>query len=208
MKNLFRSSLLSAFLVSTFLAFAAGSAGAQGKGDVSKLEFDKLPSPDINIQGGRNKGFKPKDWLECTADIKIPALNQQQDEAGYLDRVVVKWYLAIKEKASGRPVLLTADINHINVPVDESFLSAVYLSPNTVGRLTGSDTVGSGMVEAIGVEVLVNGVKVAQASEKERAGWWESPNLSRTDKYPLLNKYQTPFKMLWWDRYAEIEETR
>lgn len=208
MKNLLPSSRLAALLVSVSLALGIGNAAAQKVGEVSKLSFDKMPSPDINIPGGRNKGFKPKDWLECTADIKIPAQNKQQEDAGYLDRVVVKWYLAIKEKASGRPVLLTADINHINVPVDESFLSAVYLSPNTVGRLTGTDKVGTGTVEAVAVEVLIGGVKVAQATEKMKAGWWESPSLSRTDKYPLLNKYQTPFKMFWWDRYAEIEETR
>ena len=29
--------------------------------------------------------------------------------------------------------------------------------------------------------------------------------MQRTNKYPLLDKNETPFKFLWWDRYLEIE---
>jgi len=77
-----------------------------------------------------------------------------------------------------------------------------------VQRITGSKSVSSGIVKALGIEVLINGVKVAAKAEKEKMGWWEAGSLSRSSKYPLLNKYQTPFKTLWWDRYAEIEEPR
>jgi hypothetical protein len=58
--------------------------------------------------------------------------------------------------------------------------------------------------------VLVNGVKVGEESTKGVAGWWNSASdkISRTEKIPLLNKYETPFKIFWWDRYAEIEERK
>ena len=185
---------------------ASDSLNAQGKVSVGKLEFDNLPSPDL--QGTKNKSFKPKDWLEVEVGITIPAQNKTMLDSGFVDRVLVKWYVAIKEKASGKPMLLTKDINHINVPIDEEFFSSVYLSPNTLKRLTGSDRAGKSSVEAIAVEVLINGVKVGEETEKERSGWWNSPSLARGDRFPLLNKTQTPFKMYWWDRYAEIEEER
>lgn len=58
------------------------------------------------------------------------------------------------------------------------------------------------------VEVLVNGAKVGQANNGPD-NWWNAPTVSdQTAKYPVLNKNETPFKMLWWDRYAEIEEKR
>ena len=42
-----------------------------------------------------------------------------------------------------------------------------------------------------------------------KEGWWNAGSLSdQSSKFPLLNKHETPFKMLWWDRYAEIEEKR
>lgn len=179
---------------------------AQGRVSVGKVSFDDLPSPELG--GTKNKSFKPKDWLEVEAGITIPAQNREQQASGFVDRVLVKWYVAAKEKASGRVVLLTKDITHVNVPVDEEFYSSVYLSPNTIKRLTGKDRAAKSEVEVVALEVLINGVKVGEETSKMKSGWWNSPNLARGDRFPLLNKSETPFKMYWWDRYAEIEKQR
>lgn len=179
---------------------------AQGRVDIGSLKFDELPSPDLG--GTKNKSFKPKDWLEVEAGLTVPAMNREQQATGFVDKIVVKWYVAVKEKASGRTMLLTKDITHLNVPVDEEVYSSVYLSPNTLKRLTGSDRAGKNSVEVVALEVLVNGVKVGEETDKLKTGWWNSPNLGRGDRFPLLNKAETPFKMYWWDRYAEIEKER
>ena len=129
-------------------------------------------------------------------------------ESGYIDRVLVKWYVAIEEKSSGKPMLLTKDITHINVPVDDEFFTSVYLSPNTIKRITGSDRASKSKVKVVALEVLINGVKVGEETSSMKSGWWNSASLSRGERYPLLNKNETPFKAFWWDRYAEIEERR
>jgi hypothetical protein len=88
---------------------------------------------------------------------------------------------------------------------------SVYLSPVSVKRLTGSDRAGKNAVEAVGYEVLVNGVKVAAESVgKGKTGWWNeaSDKISRNESVPLLNKAETPFRAMWWDRYAEVNEGR
>ncbi|GAA5481506.1 Amuc_1102 family pilus-like protein [Haloferula sargassicola] len=185
----------------------AGMAQAQrAKADVAEPTFDALPSPQF--EGTKNKSFKPKDWLEVEAGITIPAMSREQDEIGFIDEVTVKWYVAVKDKATRKNVLLTTDLNHINVPVGEEFYSSVYISPNTLKRLTGADRASKGAIEVVALEVLVNGQKVGEATTKFDSGWWNAGSLSRTDQFPLLNKYQTPFKNFWWDRYAEIEEER
>jgi hypothetical protein len=176
------------------------------KATVGKPEFDDLPSPEF--AGTKNKSFRPKDWLEMEVSISIPAQNRAQQEAGFLDRVMVKWYVAMKEKTSGKPVLLTKDVNHVNVPVDEEFFSSVYLSPNTMKRMTGKVKGGKSDVEVVAVEVFVDGEKVGVETSKMKLDWWKSASLSRGDAYPLLNKNETPFKAFWWDRYAEIEPER
>ena len=192
------------------LALAAvlsvGSSLALEKADVAEPKFDELPSPEL--PGTKNKDFKPKDWLEVEAGITIPAQNREQEEVGFIDSVVVKWYVAVKEKVSGQTMLLTTEITHLNVPVGEEFYSSVYLSPNTAKRLTGKDKGSKGDVDVVALEVLVNGVKVGEATSKFKSGWWTSSNLGRGDRFPLLNKNQTPFRNYWWDRYAEIEERR
>lgn len=206
-KKFIPSSLSNLLSLSCLLALLTTSTQAQVQvADIDKPNFESLSSPDF---GGRNsKKFRPKDWLEIEAAMKIPAQNRQQTVIGFIDKVQVKWYLAMKDEAVDKTVLLTKDITHVNVPVDEEVFSSVYLSPNTLTRLTGSDKARKGSVIAVALEVLVNGVKVGEATSDLQSGWWTSANLSRGDQFPLSNKNETPFKNFWWDRYAEIEPER
>ncbi|MCW1922948.1 hypothetical protein OKA05_10330 [Luteolibacter arcticus] len=204
----FRRTALAAVTASVAaLAFLAVPAHAQGKADVGNMIFDDIPSPDV--QGVKGKNFKPKDWLEVEAGIKIPATNAEQKKAGFIDQVTVKWYVAFKNPEGKNFIKLTKTIIHINVPVDEEIFSSVYMSPSMLKRVTGKDKAGKGDVEAVGIEVLVNGEKVGQAAQKKPDKWWEAGSLSdQSDKFPLLNKDETPFAMAWWDRYAEIQKER
>jgi hypothetical protein len=203
MRSTLRKTLAFGFAV----ACLASSANAQHKATIGKLEFDAIPSPDV--QTGKAKAFKPKDWLEVEAEITIPPLSAEQNKAGFIDSVTVKWYVAVKNPDGKGVFKLAKDIVHVNVPVNEAVFSSVYLSPNTLKRLTGQDRAGKGAVEVVGIEILVNGVKIGEGTSKMKEGWWNAGSLSdQSSKFPLLNKNETPFKMLWWDRYAEIEEKR
>ena len=121
---------------------------------------------------------------------------------------MVKWYIAVEHpEKKGAYLLLTKDITHVNVPLNEEIFSSVYLSPASIKRLTGRDRAGKGVVNLVGYEVLINGEKVAQeTSGASKAGWWNttSDKISRSDTVPLLNKMETPFANMWWDRYAEV----
>lgn len=196
-----------AVAASAALTFAAAPAHAQVKAQISNLVFEDLPSPEI--QTGKSKAFKPKDWLEVEAGIKIPATSAEQKKSGFIDRVTVKWYVAVKDPEGKGVLKLEKTINHINVPVDEEIFSSVYLSPANIKRLTGKDKAGKSAVEAVGIEVLVDSTKVGQAAVKQKDGWWTAASLSNaSDRFPLLNKSETPFAMFWWDRFAEIQKER
>jgi hypothetical protein len=179
-------------------------ANAQAyKVEGGKPTFDDLPSPEFS--GGKQKGFKPKDWLEIEASIKV--LMSPVPPSQTAERVLVKWYVAVEHpEKKGAYLLLTKDITLVNVPLNEETFTSVYLSPSSVKRLTGSDRGGKKAVYLVGYEVLVNGEKVAQESNKEKPGWWNiaSDKISRSDTVPLLNKSETAFSNMWWDRYAEI----
>ncbi len=199
-----RLTIISAFACAAVSALSTQSANAQAyKVEPSKLEFDDLPSPVFDT--GKEKSFKPKDWLEIEAGFTVRMAPEPKSKTA--ERILVKWFVAIKHpEKSGAFLLLTKDITHVNVPLDEEIFSSVYLSPASVTRMTGSDRGGKSAVEYVGYEVLVNGEKVAEESSKGKAGWWNSPSdkLSRSDSVPLLNKMETPFANHWWDRYAEI----
>ena len=171
--------------------------------DVAKPEFDDLQSPMIQV--GKNKKFTPKDWLEVEVKLKVKKLGQKPED-GYLDEFKVNWYVVVKGQ-DGKGYMMTKTITHVNMPVEEEVVASVYLSPNTLRRITGKDRAGKGDLEAIGGEVEFNGEMVGFFSYGQSPGWWRKSleKIERTDKFPLLDKTQTPFASLWYDRYAEIK---
>ena len=199
-----RFTILPAFACAVLGVLSANHANAQAyKVEASKPAFDDLPSPEFT--GGKQKGFKPKDWLEIEASFTVQMKPEPLSKTA--ERILVKWYVAVQHPdKKGAFLLLTKDVTHVNVPLNEEIFSSVYLSPASITRLTGSDRGGKGAVELVGYEVLVNGEKVAQETNKNEAGWWNnaSDKISRSDTVPLVNKMETPFSNHWWDRYAEI----
>ena len=201
---------ISATIAATaFIAAASmGSAfGQAAKVIGEKPAFDDLPSPEFS--GGKQKSFKPGDWLELEAKLKISLSPEPPSKT--CDKVTIKWYVAVKNPDKpGTFLLLTKDVDHVNVPVEQEVYGSVYLSPASIKRLTGSDKGGKGAVEFVGYEVLVNGEKKVDETNKGKPGWWNtaSDKISRTDTVPLLTKPETPFSNMWWDRYAEVSPER
>ncbi|RPJ33309.1 MAG: hypothetical protein EHM17_10790 [Verrucomicrobiaceae bacterium] len=123
----------------------------------------------------------------------------------------MRWFIAVKNpEKPGTMLLLTRDIEHVNVPLEEEVYCSVYLSPASLKRLTGTDRGGKNAVEAVGYEILINGEKVASDTTKFKVGWWNaaSDKISRSESVPLLSKAETPFSNMWWDRYAEVLDSR
>ncbi len=200
MIDLSRSIPLSlAFALLTISAVPASAQRAKVEADKPKL--DDLPSP--NFSGGKQKTFTPKDWLEIEAKIRVSLSPEPKSKA--CERITIKWFVAAKNPDSRGFLLLTKDVEHVNVPLNEDVYVSAYLSPASVKRLTGSDKAGRNSIDRVGYEVLVNGVVAASESTKGDK-WWTSgsANLSQSNTVPLLDKSQTPFAPMWWDRYAEI----
>ena len=201
---------ISATIAATaFIAAASmGSAfGQAAKVIGEKPAFDDLPSPEFS--GGKQKSFKPGDWLELEAKLKISLSPEPPSKT--CDKVTIKWYVAVKNPDKpGTFLLLTKDVDHVNVPLEQEVYGSVYLSPASIKRLTGSDKGGKSAVEFVGYEVLVNGEKKVEETNKGKPGWWNtaSDKISRTDTVPLLTKPETPFSNMWWDRYAEVSAER
>lgn len=203
--------ILACTIIGAFSTITAFGQAAKVMGD--KPAFDDLPSPEFS--GGKNKSFKPKDWLEIEAKLKVSLSPEPRSKT--CDKITVKWYVAVKNPDKvGNMLLLTKTIDHVNVPLDQDIYCSVYLSPASIKRITGFDKGGKSTVEYVGYEVLINGEKMAAETNKGSAGdagglaWWNSPSdrISRSEAVPLLNKTETPFSIMWWDRYAEVSVER
>ena len=201
-------------LVPAVVAFApVALAQTVKKIEASDPTFEDVRSP--SIEGNTTKkSWKPKDWLEVEVKVKLePGRSAPRD--GYVDRLTVRWFVAVDnkiDKAGQKYFLMEKEVTHVNVPLDEDFYLSCYLSPATIKRLTGRDRAGKNSITAVGGEISVVGAAAPARFTSQgniSKPWWQSPTMQRTNKYPLFNKNETPFKFLWWDRYLEIEaETR
>lgn len=189
-------------LLATFFCSIEAKA-QQVKVDGGKPEYDMILSPqfpDDNL-----KRFKRLEWIQFEA--KIRAQMSPMPRSKTMDKMTVKWYVAIKNPDRANTyLLLTKDVQHVNIPLDEDTYISIFISPSSIKRLTGGNRAGRGTVDLVGYEVLVNGVKVAEATNKSKVGWWNtaSNKISRSDTVPLMSKDKTPFAPIWWDRYAEV----
>jgi hypothetical protein len=204
LKMLFSTAALVAISMATPLYAQAGKVSA------SDPKFDSIQSPDVGGNTGV-KNWKAKDWLEAEVKFKVEMPKSYKEK--FVDSVTVKWFVAIKNPSGSGYALLEKEVTHVNVAVDEDVYSSVYLSPSAIMRISGRERASKSVVSHVGGEILVNGTSIETNkdryfSSKGKPGWWVSSKLSKYDRIPLLNKNETPFKFLWWDRYAEIKPER
>jgi len=204
----FRKFFLIALTGGVTALFPTSALAQAAKATPSKPSFDDLQSPEFGGAGAR-KAFRPRNWLEVEAKFQL--VMKPEPASKMAERVLVKWYVAVKNpEKSGTFLLLSKEVQHANVPLGQDVYSSVYLSPASLQRLTGSDRAGKNAVEFVGYEIVVNGEVVGEETSGGQVGWWKtaSDRISRSETVPLLNKAQTPFSNMWWDRYAEIYDER
>lgn len=203
---------LSKFSYCTLVAFAVGlpwsAASAQAIKVVADAPvYEELASPEFSAT--KSKSFKPKGWLEIETKINVNLSPAPKSET--CDRLTVKWFLAVQNPEKPNTLLLiTKEVQHVNIPLGEDVHCSAYLSPASIRRIMGSNRNVAKVVEHVGFEVLYNGETVATGSNKLKPGWWKiaSPSISLTEAVALMDKSETPFSHMWWDRYAEVDASK
>lgn len=199
--------LLSALIIVTQVA-SGQAPNTQVKVTTCKIgRVTGMESPTVST-GTSSLAFKPKQWMFVEGKVNIKAAPLPR--TGYLDKLTIRFYVTAKNPEARGNVLMSKEIEYVNFPVDTDTHVCVFMSPSSVKRLTGSETIGSGTFDLCGMEVVYKDNVVGEDSNKRRPGWWRiaSPNLVSTESYPLLNKNETPFAMFWYDRYPEIAPVR
>ncbi len=185
----------------------AAQAAAKIKVTADEPAFEELFSPELGSAKG--KSFKPKEWLEI--ETKLNVVMEPEPKSKTCDGLTVKWYLAVANPEKPRTMLLISrTVEYVNLPLGEDIYCSAYLSPASSRRILGDARNVKKVVEFVGFEILYNGEIVAGGSNKSvqgRKDWWNiaSQSLARTDSVTLLDKSETPFAHMWWDRYAEVK---
>lgn len=171
-------------------------------------------SPDLAIRGVA-KNWKPEKWATFEVEnFTMSVKNQARTALGigkkdlFIGPVLVSFYMHVKDPNSSGLILLKKDITYVDVPLTKPTNFSVYLSPVTIANLTGGS--GAFRAERYGYEVKYGqDVIYRWSSDPSKNDWWNIATTSVTrdeGKYPLLNKDETPFAMLWHDRYPSIKK--
>lgn len=200
--------------------FTVATSSAQDAAKEKLVEFKDIKiavqkTPDFTLKGGTtDKKFRPKDWIEIEPKFKTARpQGAASKKAEVIPELTFKYYVYLNSSIKENARILTGEVVHVNVPINEESFSVMYISPSTVLRVTGKPEGNPQLVVAYAVEVTSGG-NVVGIFSKSSAGtstnpadkkWWESPNAPPKEDGGLLNKVQSPFAPLWADYYADIK---
>lgn len=166
----------------------------QGRGEfqLTKINRNLITTPQYSYNGGEQyRTDQSARWLEVEAEFT--ALPE------FTDDLTVKYFILINGK------LLTGEVTVTNVLAGRERRSVMYVTPQALARFNGNKPVTAQTIQNIAVQLVQQGaVKDELSVVRAPAGWFASlPALTGF----VLNKNDTPFAPLYWDRYEQIRPT-
>jgi hypothetical protein len=183
------------------LAFCA-SAHAQmgnptGKLKVDNVAVEMVKTPKYSFSDTKDKRSTPGDWVEIEVEFSA---------AEDLPEATVRVHVAFKQ-LMGAKKYFTGEATYINILKGKGKFAVLYMPPSALKAIDGGRVPAPGDIAEVGVELLDKGAVSHQFNAKgERTAWWQS---FQPIQGQVLNKNQTPFAPLFWDRYEMLKiETR
>lgn len=177
------------------LGFAASlpAQAPSGQIQITKINKNFITSPQFSYNGAEQFVANQRDrWLEVEVDFT--------STAEFADDLTLRYYILVNGK------LLTGEVTHTNVAGGKDRRSVMYVPPQALARLMENRPIAPNAVQNIAVQAVQQGtVKDEQSMTRAAPQWYKSiPSLSGL----VLNKNETPFAPLYWDRYEQIKPTR
>jgi hypothetical protein len=172
------------------MALAALSLSASAQAPmgikINKIQPAVIKSPDYQINGGPQKRTVYGSWLEVEVDFTtVPEM---------IDELTFKYTILFENN------LLDGEVTHVNIPAGRDHFSVMYVAPRTLLRLTGGKPLSPAMIQNVWVSVTKQGQVLDATSFKPG----QMPNLPHIGGL-VLNKNETPFAPLFYDRYETIK---
>jgi hypothetical protein len=179
-------SISAAALLALLWQAAAQAPVGPGSVKLGKVQPEVIKTPEYNITGGPQKRSKVGQWLEVEVDFET----KPED----IDELTFKYTIMVEKK------LLDGEVTHINIPKGRDHYSVMYVAPRSLEKLTGGRPLSPASIENAWVIVSKQGQVLDQASFKPGP----VPNLPHLSGM-VLNKMETPFAPLFFDRYEAIK---
>jgi hypothetical protein len=182
-----------ALLLVLLLALLPSTLRAQTGYKVDKVTPTFVQTPDYQIPSAPHQEPNPVGkWLEVEVQFEVP-----QDT----DEMTVKYYVVVNGK------LLAGEVSHVNVPKGRELYSVMYVSPQSLTTLLAGKPATATSIADVEVQLVIKGQVVADGASKPgqfAPEWWTK---MQQITGLLLNKNETPFGPLYWDRYPQIKSS-
>ena len=153
---------------------------------LGKVSVNAPSTPEYQITGGQTKRYQLGKWLEF--EVNYDTVTEPIDELTF------RFTAAVEGK------LLIGDVTYVAIMKGKDHYAVMYISPKALNGLTGGKPVSQTSVENVWVQVERQGQVLARESFKPGA-----PRNQQQITGLILNKNQTPFAPLYYDRYEEIK---
>ena len=180
-------------LVIAMLCFASSTHAQTNAGAnfaITKITKNLITSPQFSYTGAQQYVANQREpWLEVEVEFT--------STAEVTDDLTFKYYIAVNGS------VLTGEVTHMNVMAGKGNRSVMYVPPKALDRLNGGRPVTSSAIQNITVQIVEQGAVKDEANLTRAVAKWyaalpQVPGL-------LLNKNETPFAPLYWDRYEQIK---
>lgn len=172
---------------------SAGPAWAQrGDFEITKVQPAVVKTPEYQVSPSAANRTRSKEWLEVEVQFRA--------EPEFTDELTFKYYILLLDK------LLVGEVTHINIPQARELYSVMYVPPRNIERILEGRPLTAATIKDVGVQILNRGALVAEKSFKSnQMQWWQT-----MQQVPgmVVNKNDSPFAPLNWDRYEAIKPSR
>ena len=175
----------------SLLLLALTSFGQRADYDIKKISPAVILSPAVSFNfGPQHPQGKAEQWLEVEVNF--------ESRVAWTDELTVKYYILLADQC------LTGQVTHIDIPAGRDLYSVMYVPPRTITHITNGRALTGLDIQDVGVQLISKGQVIATKSFKTVGAtqWWQ--NLQQVNG-KVLNKDQTPFAPLIWDRYEQIK---
>jgi hypothetical protein len=176
-----------------FLLAAPGfaqSVRAPNEFQLTKITKNLITAPQFAYTGAEQFPPDQRDrWLEVEVEFT--------STAEFSDELTFKYFILING------TLLTGEVTHANILAGRDLHSVMYVSPRALARFVGNRPLAPNAVQNIAVQIVQGGaVKSELSLMRAPAQWYTS---MKGIAGFVLNKNETPFAPLYWDRYEQIK---
>ena len=157
---------------------------------LTKITKNLVTTPQFTYNGGQQYPTNQRDrWLEVEVEFAAAP--------DFTDELTFKYFILLNGK------LLTGEVTHVNIPAGRENRSVMYVSPGALTRFNGNRALTPNAVQNVAVQIVQKGATKDELSFTRTPGQWYAGLPAVTGL--VLNKNETPFAPLYWDRYQQIK---